>query len=414
MKYETRPKVPRERRATSTMRTARRLTLALVALALVAAACGDDDAPTTSPPTTAATTTAAPTTATPTTGTPGTDAPATTAPPATTAAPPTTAPLPVGGELTLVTNDAFAGVDYMVLPLFPDTTGVDLTIIAGGDVGTMVNQAILTKDNPLGDVLYGFDNTFLSRLLDEDLFIPYRSPLADQIPAEFQVAGDIVTAVDFGDVCINFDKAGLTAAGLGVPATLDDLRKPEYASSLVIENPLTSSPGLAFMLATIDEYGEGGWLDFWADLRDNDVQIVPGWTEAYYTNWSLYGGGQPLVVSYASSPPAEVFFADPQPDVAPSGVMEASCFRQIEYIGILKGTENLGAARALIDWWLSDALQSQLPLNYFVFPITPNTALPDVFVQHTAVPAETHILDPAVIATNRERWLEEWADVVLR
>ncbi len=382
-----------------------RLVPVLVVSAFLAVACGDDTE-TSSPETT---TTTAPTTVATTAAT----TVATTT--ATTEATTTTAPPPVvGGELTLVTNNAFSTVEYLMEP-FRAETGVDLQLIAGGDVGSMVNQIILTKDSPLGDVLYGFDNTFLSRLLEEDLFIPYRSPMAGVLPAELQIDPEYrVTAVDFGDVCINYDKQFLADAGLAVPETLDDLRKPEYSGMLVIQNPLTSSPGLAFMLATIAEYGEEGWLDFWEDLRANDVQVVSGWEEAYYTNWSLYGGGQPLVVSYASSPPAEVVFADPQPEVAPSGVVEESCFRQIEFIGILKGTDNLPAAQALIDWWLTDSLQAELPLNYFVFPANPNTPLPDPFIEHTSIPADPHILDPELIAANRERWLDEWDSAVLR
>ena len=366
-----------------------RLGSILIAFALLAVACGGDEE----------------SVSTSTTG-----APPSTTGPTTTVAPPTT----VGGELILVTNNSFSSLDYLLEPFRTDT-GVDLQMIAGGDVGSMVNQAILTKDNPLGDVLYGFDNTFLSRLLDEDLFIPYRSPMADVLPPDLQIDPEYrVTAVDFGDVCINYDKQFLADAGLAVPESLDDLRKPEYSGLLVVQNPATSSPGLAFMLATIAEYGEDGWLEFWTDLRANDVQIVSGWEEAYYTSWSLYGGGQPLVVSYASSPPAEVIFADPQPEVAPSGVMEGSCFRQIEFIGIMKGTENLPAAQALVDWWLTDALQAELPLNYFVFPANPNTPLPDPFVEHTAIPADPYTLDPELIAANRERWLDEWDSTVLR
>ena len=209
--------------------TARRLILVVAAFALIAAACGgDDDAATT---TVAPTTTAAPTT---TTAAPGTTAAATT----TTAAPTTTttAAPQVGGELTLVTNNAFSTVSYLVEP-FGAETGVDLQLLAGGDVGSMVNQAILTKDNPLGDVLYGFDNTFLSRLFDEDLFEPYASPNAANLPAEFQIdPQNRVTVVDFGDVCINYDKAFFENSGIPVPETLDDLRKPEYKGLLVVQN----------------------------------------------------------------------------------------------------------------------------------------------------------------------------------
>lgn len=370
--------------------------LLLMAFALFAAACGDDDAtpdPTDAPPP------------------PATDAP----PAATDPPPPPPTDPPIPGKVTLVTNNAFSGVSYLIDPFTADT-GIEYELIAGGDVGSMVNQAILTKDNPLGDVLYGFDNTFLSRLLDEDVFEPYVSPNAGNIPAEFQSDPEgRVTAVDFGDVCINYDKAFFEDQGLAVPATLDDLRKPEYAGHLVVENPATSSPGLAFMLATIAEFGEDGWLDFWADLAANGVEVVPGWEEAYYGAWTLYGGAQPLVVSYASSPPAEVIFApEPQPEVAPSGVMNTSCFRQIEYIGILKGTDNLAGAQALIDWWLTDSLQAELPLNYFVYPINPATPLPAAFLEHTAVPPNSHTLAPSEIAANRDRWIEEWTSTVLR
>ena len=393
----SRPEVDSKWLRPHSRRTWFRLASVLVVVGLIAIACGADE------PVVQTTAAPAPSTSAATSTTTGT-----------TAAPTTEASPMVEGELTLVANNAFSTVSYLLDP-FGAETGVDLQLLAGGDVGSMVNQAILTKDNPLGDVLYGFDNTFLSRLLDEDMFIPYRSPMADLLPADLQVDPENrVTAVDFGDVCINYDKQFLADAGLAVPETLDDLRKPEYSGMLVIQNPVTSSPGLAFMLATIAEYGEEGWLDFWTDMRANDVQIVSGWEEAYYTNWSHYGGSQPLVVSYASSPPAEVIFADPQPEVAPSGVMEGSCFRQIEFIGILKGTDNLPAAQALIDWWLTDALQAELPLNYFVFPANPNTPLPDPFVEHTDIPANPYILDPELISANRERWLEEWDNTVLR
>jgi thiamine transport system substrate-binding protein len=316
--------------------------------------------------------------------------------------------------LTLVTNDAFSGVAYL-LDAFTAETGIGLDLVAGGDAGALVNQAILTKGNPLGDVLYGFDNTFLSRVLDAEITIPYESSAAAVIPAEMQLDPTYnVTAVDFGDVCINYDKAWFADNGVAVPEELSDLTSPEYSGLLTVENPATSSPGLAFMMATIAEFGEDGWLDFWAGLADNDVDVVSGWDEAYYASFTQYGGPRPLVVSYASSPPAEVIFAETPIDVAPTGVMESSCFRQIEYIAILEGTEHEAEAQQLIDWWLSDSMQAELPLNYFVFPVNPATALPQEFIDHTIIPESPHTLDPAAIAANREEWLDEWTSTVLR
>lgn len=316
--------------------------------------------------------------------------------------------------LTLVTNDAFSSVAYL-LDAFTAETGIGLDLVAGGDAGALVNQAILTKGNPLGDVLYGFDNTFLSRVLDEGITIPYESPAAAVIPDDMQLDPTYsVTAVDFGDVCINYDKAWFADNGVAVPEELSDLIAPEYSGLLAVENPATSSPGLAFMMATIAEFGEDGWLDFWSGLADNDVDVVSGWDEAYYASFSQYGGPRPLVVSYASSPPAEVIYAETPLDVAPTGVMESSCFRQIEFIGILAGTEHEAEAQQLIDWWLSDSMQAELPLNYFVFPVNPGTPLPQEFIDHTIIPDSPHILDPADIAANREEWLDEWTSTVLR
>jgi thiamine transport system substrate-binding protein len=318
--------------------------------------------------------------------------------------------------LTLVTNDAFASVAYL-LDGFTAQTGIEVDLLAGGDAGSMVNQAILTKGNPLGDVIYGFDNTFLSRVLDAQITIPYESPNASVIPAEMQLDPAYnVTAVDFGDVCINYDKSWFDENDVAVPESLAQLIEPEYDGLLTVENPATSSPGLAFVLATISEFGEDGWLDYWQGLVDNDVEVVSGWDEAYYTSFSGSAGAgpRPLVVSYASSPPAEVIFAEPPIDVAPTGVLVESCFRQIEYIGILAGTDNEAAARQLLDWWLSDPLQTELPLNYFVFPINPDVALPQEFTDFTVVPDDPHTIDPDLIAQKREEWLDDWTTTVLR
>ena len=118
-----------------------------------------------------------------------------------------------------------------------------------------------------------------------------------------------MTPIDFGDVCINYDKSWFAEAGTAVPTELDQLRDPALAGVLTVEHPATSSPGLAFMLATIDEYGEDGWLEFWSDLKAGGVDVVPDWDTAYYSDFTPYGGDSPMVVSYASSPPAEVVFA---------------------------------------------------------------------------------------------------------
>jgi thiamine transport system substrate-binding protein len=324
-------------------------------------------------------------------------------------------------KLTLVTHDSFA-VSEEVLQKFQDETGITVETLRSGDAGTMVNQSILSKENPLGDVMFGVDNTFLGRALENDLFIPYESPLLKDVSDEFKLDPENrVTPVDYGDVCLNYDVDYFQQENLAVPHTLDDLTKPDYKSLLVVENPATSSPGLAFLLATIAHFGTEGdhaYLDFWRELLDNDVYISDDWSDAYYTQFSGSSGqgARPLVVSYASSPPAEVYFADPAPATAPTAsiIADGMCFRQIEFVGILNGTPNTDAAQKFVDFMLSVPFQEDMPLQMFVFPVNDAAKLPEVFTQYAVVPEKPVVMDIQEINTNREQWLQAWTETVLR
>lgn len=318
-----------------------------------------------------------------------------------------------GTTVRVLSHDSFAVSDD-VLEEFTDETGIEVELVKGGDAGSALNQAILTKGRPVADVLFGVDNTFLSRALDADIFVPYRAARLDEVPARYRLDPEHrVTPVDHGDVCINYDKDAFPDGG--APRSLDDLANPRYRGQLVVENPATSSPGLAFLLATVAEFGEGGWQEYWRRLVANDVEVVSGWEEAYYGAFSGGSGegDRSLVVSYATSPPAEVHFADPQPDDAPTGVVTDGCFGQIEFAGILEGTQNEAGARAFIDFLLSDGFQADIPLQMFVFPVVDGTALPEVFVEHAAKVDDPARLSPATIGANRERWIREWTSIVL-
>jgi thiamine transport system substrate-binding protein len=318
--------------------------------------------------------------------------------------------------LTVMTHDSFEAT-ASVIDQFKLATGADVQFFKAGDAGTMLNKAILAKDNPLADVLYGVDNTFLSRALSEGIFDPYDSPTLAGVPAEFQLDPQHrALPVDYGDVCLNYDKAYFQNANVPPPASLEDLLKPEYKDQLVVENPATSSPGLAFLLATIGHFGPGGYLDYWKGLVANGVQVDNDWDTAYETDFSLHGGQRPIVVSYGSSPPAEVYYADPQPDQAPTGVVTGgdSCFRQIEFVGVLAGAKQPELARKWVDFMLSAAFQEDMPLNMFVFPVNPDAKLPDVFTRFMTLPDHTAQLTPDEIASNREAWIQAWTQTVLR
>ncbi len=340
-----------------------------------------------------------------------------------TTAPPTNAPAPtatihiIPTELVVVTHDSFA-VSEDVLAEFQNANHVKVQILKSGDAGAALNKAILAgATNPLGDVFFGVDNTFLSRATKADLFESYRAQGIDAIPSDYKRDTEFrLTPMDYGYVCMNYDKQWFKEKNLVPPQTLDDLLKPEYKSLVVVENPATSSPGLAFLLATVSHFGADKYLDFWKQLRANDVAVSEGWEDAYYNKSTWSGSGnRPIVVSYATSPAAEVFFSDGKLTEPPTGNVlgDGACFLQIEFAGIFKNARHPDMARRFIDFMLSTRFQEDIPTQMFVYPVNPNAKLPDYykFAEKPARPAQ---LDDAVIDANRDTWIKEWTQVVLR
>ncbi|MEY2431645.1 MAG: thiamine transport system substrate-binding protein [Acidimicrobiaceae bacterium] len=311
--------------------------------------------------------------------------------------------------ITLVAHDSFVVTDS-VLKEFSDRTGITVEVVKGGDAGAVVNQAILTKDHPQGDVLYGIDNTLLSKGLDAGLFDSYTSPELAQIDSALLDSSEHrVTPIDESDVCVNFDKRAVTLT------SLDDLKKAELKDKIVVENPATSSTGLAFLLATVAKYGEYGYLDYWRALKANGVKVDDGWSQAYFDDFTLGGatGTKTVVVSYATSPPADVVGATPAKTSTDVGVVDDACYRQVEFAGVLHGTSHAAAAHAFIDFMLSKAFQEDMPLNMFVYPVRKDAALPDVFTTFAAKPAHAVELDQGQVRQKREQWIKDWTSTVL-
>lgn len=318
--------------------------------------------------------------------------------------------------LTVMTHDSFAVSEELVAQ-FEQQHQVKLNFLLSGDTGSALNRAVLAKKAPIADVFYGVDNTFLSRALAEEIFEPYESPMLANIPDEFKLdAGNHALPVDFGDVCINYDKAYF--AGQALPASLEDLTLPQYAGLLVVENPATSSPGLAFLLATIAEYGPEAYLEYWQRLKDNNLVIVNDWETAYYSNFSGSSGkgAQPMVVSYGTSPAAEMVFAEEELREAPTASLVGvnMCFRQVEFVGILKGTRQRALAEKFVDFMLDKPFQEDIPMQMFVFPLNRQAQLPEAFINSVQVPAQPAVLPMDVIESGREGWIEAWRQLMLQ
>lgn len=322
-------------------------------------------------------------------------------------------PVPTESKtLTIVTHDSFA-LSKGLIEQFKQETGYDVTFVAPGDGGALVTQLVLTKDSPLGDVVYGIDNTFAGRALDEGVVVPYASPELP-VSAEFLDADDThrLTPIDQGDVCLNADKKWFADKKLPLPSTMDDLLKPEYKDLLVVENPAASSTGLGFLVASVGAKGDPGYLDYWGALKANGAKVVKDWETAYYTEFSGSSGHgpRPLVVSYSASPSAEV----------PKGAKESrtvallnTCFRQIEYAGVIAGAKNEVGARKFIDFMLSDPVQADIPGQMYMYPVNPNVPLPEEWTKYAQLSTSPFTVPAAEISTKRDTWIRSWTARVI-
>ncbi len=320
-------------------------------------------------------------------------------------------------EVKLLTHSSFAA-SKGVLADFTKQTGYKVRLVQPGDAGLMVNEAILRKGNPGADALFGVDNTFLTRALDAGIFDPYVARGLGTVPASFQVDPQHrVTPIDESDVCVDFDKSWFGHDGRPpAPASLDDLVDSRYKGLTVVENASTSSPGLAFLLATIAAKGENGWNGYWSALKRNGVRIVDDWTAAYETDFTAGGGSgdRPIVVSYGSDAAADVVGSSPHRDTPKVGVIASTCFRQMEFAGVLHGAHNVAGAQALVDFMLTREFQEDMPLQMYVNPVVAGAKLPPAFTTWLVDPPHPYSIDPATISAKRSAWIKEWTDLVIR
>lgn len=315
-----------------------------------------------------------------------------------------------GSTVVLVTHESFALPDELIAR-FESETGYRLQVRANGDAGTLTNKLVLTRDSPTGDVAFGVDNTFASRALEADVFDAVDVPLPDGAEDYALPEGaDRLVPIDNGNVCVNIDTTWFRDRGVPPPTSLEDLTAPGYRDLFVTPGAPTSSPGMAFLLATIAEYGDA-WPDYWAELMANGTRVTSGWSDAYYVDFTQGGGDgeRPIVVSYDSSPAFTV--ADGR---STTKALLDTCFQQVEYAGVLAGADNPAGARALVEFLLSEEVQAALPESMYVFPVRAGVELPADWARFAKRPDSPATLDPAEIDARRDEWLTTWQDVTSR
>ncbi len=318
-------------------------------------------------------------------------------------------------DVVLVTHDSFV-VSKPVRQAFEHETGLRLRILQAGDAGEALTRALLTAGNPEGGVFFGVDNNLLSRALAGNLFVPYTPPALGQVNRQYDLDPQHrVVPIDHSEVCAVYDRGWFASRHLTPPASLASLARSRYARLLVVENPQTSTPGLAFMLATIARFGASGWAAYWKELRAGGALVTDGWEEAYNARFTAGSprGRYPIVVSYSTDPAAAVYFADKKLASSPVAVIPGSCFRQIEFAGVLRGAHDPSGARKLVDFLLTRRFQAGMPLTMFVLPARDGVRLPRIFRRYPPQATRPLELPPAEIGANRDRWVKEWTDLVL-
>ena len=315
--------------------------------------------------------------------------------------------------ITIVTYDSFV-LDPEVQAAIESKLGVRLEVSASGDGAEALAAAILTAGRPEGDLFFGVDNILLSRALSEDVFVPHdEAELANlaAIPSELRMDDtNSLVPIDVGPVCVDYDATWFADNGIEPPTDLASLADERYAELLVVQSPVTSTPGLVFLMATHAALGDGA-EDYWRRLVDGGALVVSGWSEAWYDHYSANGGDYPLVLSYASSPPAEVFYSEGALTEPKSKVITGTCADQVEFAGVLRGSEDEALATRVLDEMLGLAYQQSLPLANFVYPARPDAELPELFERFAPRPTAAITLHPAVIDENRDRWIDEWRTI---
>jgi thiamine transport system substrate-binding protein len=315
-------------------------------------------------------------------------------------------------ELRVLVHGSFA-LPKPLLAKFESEAGVKLGVIKGGDAGEMLNKLILTRAQPIADVVFGIDNALVVKAQAAGVLDAYNGPASQRTPVAPLAPG--VVPVDYGFVTLNYDRAWFAKSGLALPRSLEDLAQPAYRNLLAVQNPATSSPGYAFLLSTIAGLGEEAAFDWWGRMRANGIKVTKGWSEAYYTEFTRNGGTRPLVVSYASSPAAEVFYSKEKLTEPPTASLslKGAVFRQVEGVALVRGGQQREAAHRFVEFMRSPAVQEALQTSMWMYAAEARTPRPDV-MRHAVEPAGFDNPSGETIAARGSDWVSRWTSVVLK
>lgn len=313
-----------------------------------------------------------------------------------------------GGKVTLIVHDSFPNDEFAAAA--SKATGYDVEVVSAGDGGELTNQLVLTKGAPLADAFFGVDNTFASRLIENEVVEPYAPKTSEPRRDDLDIDGAL-TAIDHGFTCINVDSAWFDTNDLEAPDSYQDLADPAYKDLTALIDPSASSVGANFLAGTVSEFGEDGYLDYWQQLADNGVRIEQGWSDAYYGQFTgaSEDGTKPIVLSYNTSPVATL---NEDETASTTAALTSTCSTQVEYAGVLQNAENPEGAKAVVDYLLSPEFQATVADVMYVYPSLESVELPESWEKFAPIPEEPHDLSAAEIGEHREDWLRALDEVI--
>ena len=328
------------------------------------------------------------------------------------------------GTLRILTYDIAAFSDEM-LAEFTNQTGYPVEMIRTDDSGGILEQLLQTQQAQQADLAIGLDNTYLQTALNFCLLQAHNASASDISETALEpYDGPLALPFDRGDVCLNYDETRVDGTNLTVPTSLWNLTEPEWNGLAAFPSPVTSSPGRAFMSATIDyfendEDNTPDAFDWWKAMAANGAIFTTGWTEAYEIHYSGgYGewveghlGDAAMTVSYCHSPGVEAFYGGNWTK-STSLTLPRSSFHQVEYAGVINGGTELEAANAFITYLLSEEVNRDMPENNLMQSVLVNATWPetDGYAYHTDLPELNAEISNERIADEMEDWLSAWKD----
>lgn len=311
-------------------------------------------------------------------------------------------------KLVVYAYSSFPAAD--IVERFEENHGVELVFVSPGGAGSTLSRLVTELDTggTDADVFLGLADTSLARALDHNVFEPYDPALLSNlsdIPEDILVDNTGHTLpFDYGYIALVYHPERI--GSIALPESLEELTDPRFENKIIMMDA-SSSTGQAFLMWTIAEFGEDGYLDYWRRLKPNLLTVTNSWS----TGYQMFENGEaPIILSYATDRVvAAVYGGEPEHEIL---LPQGQAYRQVELMGIVKGTDQRELAHAFIDYVLSPEVQTLLPTANLMYPANPKAELPAVFSDNMVVPENPVILDPQLVDKNLDRWLRDWSRVI--